>query len=77
MAIVLWRWQAKASEGEAYNVISNLPKNEDKMRVVEEKQMRTTLTRVKTEVEAYTSASAIAAEDKGACNVHCVDVLLC
>jgi hypothetical protein len=55
----------KASEGEAYNVVSNMPKHEDKARVVDDRLMRTTLTRVHTDVERHVVASSLAAEAKG------------
>lgn len=59
--------QAKSSEGEAYNVISNLPKDEDKLRVVDHKQTRTVLHRVHTQVEAHVVNTTMAREEKGAC----------
>jgi hypothetical protein len=55
----------KASEGEAYNVVSNVPKHEAKARVVDDRLMRTTLTRVHTDVERHVVASSLAAEAKG------------
>lgn len=57
--------QAKASEGEAYNIVSNSAKHDDKARVVDDRLMRTTLTRVHTDVERHVTASSLAAEVKG------------
>ncbi len=67
--------QIKGSEGEAYNVVSNLPKSPEKARIVEEKLLRSTLTRVHTDVEAHTTATSIAAEDRGM--RHCTLAFLC
>ncbi len=54
----------KSSEGAAYNVVSNLPKDSDRMRAVEEKQMRTTLVRVRGAVEHHAAEVAQAALEK-------------
>ena len=63
--VVLPYCQAKASEGAAYNVVSNVPVDEAKLRKLEEAQANTTLTRVRHAVEAFTTTTALAAEAKG------------
>ena len=59
--------QAKASEGMAYNIVSNAEKDEGRLRKLEESQANSTLTRVRTQVEHYMSAAGAATEDRGAC----------
>ncbi len=61
--------QVKASEGMAYNVVSNVPRDEARLRALEESQANSTLHRVRPAVEAYMSATGVAIDEKGACTV--------
>ncbi len=57
--------QAKTSEGAAYNVVSNVPKDDTKLREVEARQQRGNLTRVRHAVEHYSTQAAAAAAERG------------
>ena len=64
---VLLPAQVVASEGMAYNVVSNVTKDEDRMRRLEEAKANSSLTRVRPAVEQYMSAVGVAEEEKSRC----------
>jgi hypothetical protein len=57
--------RAKASEGMAYNVVSNTVVDPSRLKTLEEAQANSALHRVRPAVESYMKAVGEAAEDRG------------